>query len=46
MSDPLMVLPVLFHLLWSGALVTDVTARLLGSDSVVHAAARGPRWDL
>jgi hypothetical protein len=40
-GDPLMVLPVLFHLLWSGVLVTDVSSRLLGSDSVVHVAARG-----
>jgi hypothetical protein len=39
-----MVLPVLFHLLWSGALVTDVTGRLLDSDAVVHTAERGPRW--
>ncbi|MGM0346423.1 TnsA-like heteromeric transposase endonuclease subunit [Streptomyces sp. Adlamb9] len=45
-GDPLMVLPVLFQLLWSGALVTDVSTRLLGSDSVVHAAERGPRWDV
>ncbi|MEU6072130.1 TnsA-like heteromeric transposase endonuclease subunit [Streptomyces sp. NPDC047082] len=37
-GDPLMVLPVLFHLLWSGVLVTDVASRLLGSDSVVHMA--------
>ncbi|WP_374205631.1 TnsA-like heteromeric transposase endonuclease subunit [Streptomyces sioyaensis] len=43
-GDPLMVLPVLFHLLWSGALATDVSARLLGSDSVVHATTRGLRW--
>ncbi|MEF3115216.1 TnsA-like heteromeric transposase endonuclease subunit [Streptomyces chrestomyceticus] len=35
-GDPLMVLPVLFHLLWCGTLVTDVASRLLGSDSVVH----------
>ncbi|MEU1834166.1 TnsA-like heteromeric transposase endonuclease subunit [Streptomyces rimosus] len=37
-GDPLVVLPVLFHLLWSGALVTDMISRLLGSDSVVHTA--------
>lgn len=37
-GDPLMVLPVLFHLLWSGVLVTDVASRLLGSDSMVHTA--------
>jgi len=40
-GDPLMVLPVLFHLLWSGVLMTDVSSRLLGSDSVVHVAGRG-----
>jgi hypothetical protein len=39
-GDPLMVLPVLFHLLWSGALAADITSRLLGSDSLVHATAR------
>jgi hypothetical protein len=39
-GDPLRVLPVLFHLLWSGVLVTDVASRLMGSDSVVHTAAR------
>ncbi|WP_406430457.1 TnsA-like heteromeric transposase endonuclease subunit [Streptomyces sp. NBC_00631] len=44
-GDPLLVLPVLFHLLWSGFLVTDVTSRLLGSDSVVHTEARGRSWD-
>ena len=37
-GDPLMVLPVLFHLLWSGVLVTNMTSRLLGSDSVLHTA--------
>ncbi|MEV8312396.1 TnsA-like heteromeric transposase endonuclease subunit [Streptomyces flavidovirens] len=31
-GDPFLVLPVLFHLLWSRALVTDVASRLLGSD--------------
>ncbi|WP_103534753.1 TnsA-like heteromeric transposase endonuclease subunit [Streptomyces sp. SM11] len=35
-GDPLMVLPVLFHLVWSGVLVIDVASRLLGSDSVVY----------
>lgn len=40
-GDPLVVLPVLFHLLWSGALATDVSARLLGADSVLHATTRG-----
>ncbi|MEU8272511.1 TnsA-like heteromeric transposase endonuclease subunit [Sphaerisporangium sp. NPDC049002] len=37
-GDPLMVLPVLFHLLWTGVLVADISRRLLGSDSLVHAA--------
>ncbi|MFE9934311.1 TnsA-like heteromeric transposase endonuclease subunit [Streptomyces sp. NPDC005533] len=37
-GDPLGVLPVLFHLLWSGALATEVSARLLG---VLHATTRG-----
>ncbi|MFQ6852993.1 TnsA-like heteromeric transposase endonuclease subunit [Streptomyces sp. 35M1] len=39
-GDPLVVLPVLFHLLWSGVLEADVTGRLLGSDSLVHIAGR------
>ncbi|WP_371095207.1 hypothetical protein [Streptomyces sanglieri] len=39
-GDPLVVLPVLFHLLWSGVLVADVAGRLLGSDSLVHTAGR------
>ncbi|MFJ4519145.1 hypothetical protein [Streptomyces sp. NPDC088816] len=34
----------LFHLLWSGSLVTDVASRLLGSDSVVHTEATGRSW--
>jgi hypothetical protein len=45
-GDPLMVLPVLFHLLWSGVLVTDVTGRLLDSNAVVRTAERSPRWDV
>ncbi|MEV6962239.1 TnsA-like heteromeric transposase endonuclease subunit [Streptomyces sp. NPDC051207] len=36
-GDPLLVLPVLFHLLWSGVLKSDVNSQLLGSDSMVHA---------
>ncbi|MFH9478149.1 TnsA-like heteromeric transposase endonuclease subunit [Streptomyces anulatus] len=39
-GDPLVVLPVLFHLLWSGVLEADVTGRLPGSDSLVHTAGR------
>ena len=34
-GDRLMVLPVLFHLLWSGALNTDLRGELLHDDSVV-----------
>jgi hypothetical protein len=37
-GDPLLVLPVLFHLLWSRVLVTDVASQLLASDSMVHTA--------
>jgi hypothetical protein len=36
LGDPLLVLPVLFHLLWIRMLVTDVTSQLLASDSLVH----------
>ncbi|WST58115.1 TnsA-like heteromeric transposase endonuclease subunit [Streptomyces rubiginosohelvolus] len=39
-GDPLVVLPVLFHLLWSGVLAADVAGRLLDSDSLVHTAGR------
>ncbi|MFJ3329289.1 hypothetical protein ACIPMT_33165 [Streptomyces griseus] len=39
-GDPLVVLPVLFHLPWSGVLVADAAGRLLGSDSLAHAAGR------
>ncbi|MFC9636807.1 TnsA-like heteromeric transposase endonuclease subunit [Streptomyces mirabilis] len=42
-GDPLLVLPVLFHLLWSSVLVTDVTSQLLDSDSRVQ-TARGRSW--
>lgn len=34
-GDPLSVLPVLFHLLWAGALVTDLVSALLGAASVI-----------
>ncbi|WP_220183332.1 TnsA-like heteromeric transposase endonuclease subunit [Sphaerisporangium album] len=37
-GDPLLVLPVLFHLLWMGVLAADIGTQLLGSDSLVHAA--------
>ncbi|MFC8285976.1 hypothetical protein [Streptomyces cyaneofuscatus] len=39
-GDPLVVLPALFHLLWSGVLAADVAGRLLDSDSLVHTAGR------
>jgi TnsA endonuclease-like protein len=39
-GDPLLVLPVLFHLLWSQGLVADVASQLLGSGSLVHTAGR------
>jgi putative transposase len=32
------VLPVLFHLLWSGALVADLRAEVLGSGTLVRMA--------
>jgi hypothetical protein len=35
-GDVLRVLPVLFHLLWTGALRTDLGGALLGSGTVVH----------
>lgn len=37
-GDPLLVLPVLFHLLWSRALEADLASQLLASDSMVHTA--------
>ncbi|MFF7459678.1 TnsA-like heteromeric transposase endonuclease subunit [Kitasatospora sp. NPDC008115] len=36
-GDPLLVLPVLFHLLWSGRLVADLEGELLSSASLVRA---------
>ena len=41
-GDRLQVLPVLFHLLWSGALETDLEGCLMGTGSVVCTA--GGRW--
>ena len=38
-GDPLAVLPVLYHLMWAGMLVTDLASAPLSGDSVV--AARG-----
>jgi hypothetical protein len=40
-GDPVAVLPVLFHLLWTRVLVTDVTAGLLGPGSVVSVKKEG-----
>lgn len=37
-GDPVAVLPVLFHLLWSGVLVADLAGSLLGALSVVAVA--------
>ncbi|MER6050691.1 TnsA-like heteromeric transposase endonuclease subunit [Streptomyces sp. NPDC001793] len=47
-GDVLRVLPVLFHLLWTGALRTDLGGALLGSGTVVHTSdgmAVGPLRD-
>ncbi|MFG2848071.1 TnsA-like heteromeric transposase endonuclease subunit [Kitasatospora sp. NPDC048296] len=38
-GDRLQVLPVLFHLLWSGVLVTDLTGALMQMDSLVWTKA-------
>jgi hypothetical protein len=40
-GDLIAVLPVLFHLLWCGRLVTDLAAAPLGPGSLVRAAAAG-----
>jgi hypothetical protein len=37
-GDPLVVLPVLFHLLWSGVLTVDLESELLRSGSLVQTA--------
>jgi hypothetical protein len=37
-GDPIAVLPVAFHLLWTGALVTDLEGIVLGGRSLVRAA--------
>lgn len=39
-GDPVAVLPVLYHLLWRQALVTDVTSGLLGPRSMVSVAPK------
>ncbi|MFJ5881688.1 hypothetical protein [Kitasatospora cineracea] len=36
-GDRLLVLPVLFHLMWSGVLAADLEADLLGAESLVWA---------
>ncbi|GED88243.1 TnsA-like heteromeric transposase endonuclease subunit [Streptomyces sp. 6-11-2] len=41
-GDRLQVLPVLFHLLWSGRLVTDLESGLLGTESLVSAGRSKP----
>jgi hypothetical protein len=42
-GDPIAVRPVAFHLLWTGALTTDLDAGLLAPDSMVVATRRrGP----
>lgn len=42
-GDRLQVLPVLFHLLWSGVLGTDLVGGLMESDSLVW-VGEGQRW--
>ncbi|WP_244178875.1 TnsA-like heteromeric transposase endonuclease subunit [Streptomyces rubellomurinus] len=42
-GDRLQVLPVLFHLLWSGVLGTDLVGGLMESDSLVW-VEKGQRW--
>ncbi len=44
-GDPIAVLPVLYHLLWRQALITDLTTILLGSCSVVSLASEGRSVD-
>ena len=39
-GDRLAVLPVVFHLMWRGDLVADLTARPLGAATLVRAASR------
>jgi hypothetical protein len=40
-GDPVAVLPVLYHLLWTRVLATDVTAALLGPGSLVSVKQEG-----
>jgi hypothetical protein len=37
-GDPIAVLPTLFHLLWHGVLITDLTSSPLGPDSLIALA--------
>jgi hypothetical protein len=37
-GDPIAVLPVLFHLIWLGALTADLASAPLSAESLVHAA--------
>ena len=39
-GDPIAVLPVLFHLMWSGVLVADLASAPLTGESVVAVGAR------
>jgi hypothetical protein len=41
-GDPLSARPVVFHLLWTGLLSTDLAGALLADESLVVAAADGP----
>jgi hypothetical protein len=40
-GDPVAVLPTLFHLMWSRALVTELTGALLGPSTPIRAAVPG-----
>jgi len=42
-GDPVVVLPVRFHLVWCGRLLADLTAAPLGPQSLVQTAAAGGR---
>jgi hypothetical protein len=42
-GDPIAVLPVLFHLLWCGRLVTELAVAPIGPESLVRAAERAGR---
>jgi hypothetical protein len=42
-ADPLVSLPVLFHLLWRQVVVTDLTSTVLSSATIVHSGSGGQR---